>query len=561
MVAASAIFGAALAGWIVHQLEDRYTATTLILAMPSQSTDRGGTVGLSPDDVVEILNSDEVAAELAARLDLVRAPDFTQHGVRVPLSHTVRTPQSSGADSEPPPHPGNESSLPAEAVIRLVHQRVAISRRGVTNVIAIEASSANPKRAAEIANAYATVYLERQIAAKKRSLDAEIDAVQKRSMELREILQQPAPPPNARQEYLDTLTRLDAIAQLRKTIAPDATVVATAYPTEHPTFPPRMGLIALGFLIGSGGAIGLAMLREIHGGSIETDCDLADATGLATLGLIPAVKHTKLAAPQDLVTRRPFCSYSQAIQRLCIKLCLTKQDASLATTILLTSVQPGDGKTTIAVSLARAAAAHRLEVVLIDCDPRFAGVHSRLGLPNKSGPANLTTSEATGFNMSLLSSDPDSGFKLITSSANRPSCGQHSEVAPNTPALRELQTHFDLVLLDGPALALSADALLLGACVDKILLVARAGRTSLRNAQRAVDELATVDISKVVSIVNFANCQTGYSTSWYGKWRSHRRGARGERRLLKGIVNPSMLLVFLTGIALALLTGYWQAAW
>ena len=34
-----------------------------------------------------------------------------------------------------------------------------------------------------------------------------------------------------------------------------------------------------------------------------------------------------------------------------------------------------------------------------------------------------------------------------------------------------------------------------------------------------------------------------------------------ERRLLKGIVNPSMILVFLTGITLAFLTGYWQAAW
>jgi protoporphyrinogen IX oxidase len=34
-----------------------------------------------------------------------------------------------------------------------------------------------------------------------------------------------------------------------------------------------------------------------------------------------------------------------------------------------------------------------------------------------------------------------------------------------------------------------------------------------------------------------------------------------ERRLLKGIINPSMILVFVTGIALAFLTGYWQAPW
>ncbi len=34
-----------------------------------------------------------------------------------------------------------------------------------------------------------------------------------------------------------------------------------------------------------------------------------------------------------------------------------------------------------------------------------------------------------------------------------------------------------------------------------------------------------------------------------------------ERRLLKGIINPSMILVFLTGITLAYVTGYWQAAW
>jgi len=34
-----------------------------------------------------------------------------------------------------------------------------------------------------------------------------------------------------------------------------------------------------------------------------------------------------------------------------------------------------------------------------------------------------------------------------------------------------------------------------------------------------------------------------------------------ERRLLRGIVNPSMILTFVTGIALAFLTGYWQAPW
>jgi protoporphyrinogen IX oxidase len=34
-----------------------------------------------------------------------------------------------------------------------------------------------------------------------------------------------------------------------------------------------------------------------------------------------------------------------------------------------------------------------------------------------------------------------------------------------------------------------------------------------------------------------------------------------ERRLLKAIINPSMILVFITGITLAYLTGYWQAGW
>ena len=34
-----------------------------------------------------------------------------------------------------------------------------------------------------------------------------------------------------------------------------------------------------------------------------------------------------------------------------------------------------------------------------------------------------------------------------------------------------------------------------------------------------------------------------------------------ERRLLRGIINPSMILVILTGLMLAYLTGYWQAPW
>jgi protein-tyrosine kinase len=157
-------------------------------------------------------------------------------------------------------------------------------------------------------------------------------------------------------------------------------------------------------------------------------------------------------------------------------------------TILLTSPNPGDGKTLTAINLALTfSKAYNQTVMLVDCDLRRQSIHRVLGLESEAGIVDY-----------LIDDKPLQEFiiwpgidKLTLISGGR-SIQNSAEVlgsARMRSLIQELKTRYDdrVVIFDAPPLLSGADTLALAPLVDCILMVVKESRTRMRDVRKALD--------------------------------------------------------------------------
>ena len=158
-------------------------------------------------------------------------------------------------EASPSNDPALKVSSPAVATaVRLLMQSVTVRRRGLTDVIALEATAKTPERAAQIANTYAEAYLEEQVAAKLAGIERASIAISRRLAELDEELKRSESQIGTRQIYQDNVQRFKAIAQRRETVAPNSRVASRARAPDIPSFPRPALFVLLGAMMSSGRA-------------------------------------------------------------------------------------------------------------------------------------------------------------------------------------------------------------------------------------------------------------------------------------------------------------------
>ncbi len=158
-----------------------------------------------------------------------------------------------------------------------------------------------------------------------------------------------------------------------------------------------------------------------------------------------------------------------------------------ARTLLVTSALPGEGKTSLATSLAACAAELRLKTVLLELDVRRPKIARALGLEPSAGIVELLEGEVS-FEQAVQR-DAESGFAVL------PVAGGHTNpssllTSPRLAALLEhLEAHFDRVIIDTPPVLGVPDAKALARLAQAIVFVVRWDRTKRDAAQAALREL------------------------------------------------------------------------
>lgn len=293
-------------------------------------------------------------------------------------------------------------------------------------------------------------------------------------------------------------------AQLREALRADSvSVFEPADLPEAPSIPRELLFVALGLMVGLTAAAGLSFLFENLDTTLHTAEQIETVTQLPTLGKVPSAKE-----PQQIAFFNGDTPQGEALRRLRTNVFALDRGTPLRS-ILVTSAEPGAGKSTIVAGLGYAIAQSGRRVVAVDCDLRRPTLHRIFDVTNKIGLSSILLQQATLECAVQLSQIP--GVQVLTSGPLPTNPAELLGFSQMTDLIDELTQNFDLVLYDTPALGSVIDAAVLAPLVDGVLLVVCRTHERGETVQATCQQLANVNVRLAGVVVNKARQDGSYS--------------------------------------------------
>jgi capsular exopolysaccharide synthesis family protein len=501
----------AVAGVAAFTLTPIYSATSLILVDPSDKNllEPENTSPLSAsastriDSEVEILRSDSLL------LDVVETEGLAQSSEWSPAPRWWSAVLQFVGLAERPALAPYETTTATLANLR---RDYSVERRALTQVIALRVRSQNPQVAAQLANAIAETYIARQVASKVESTLAARELLLSRLIDARSELsaaEHAVGPPSADPQAIEASRRAEIaraqyeqlllrVAELEAEAAlqiADSRVVSPALAPQRPAFPDKMVLLVVALLLALGIGVGLAFLREHLIGGFTSQEQILALLKPAAATTVPS-GPTLPTAPSvaDLMVSAPLSTFSESVRRL--RTIIDQQHAIRPRSghvIAVASATPGEGKTTLSLSLARAYALSGQRTLLIDCDLREPSLHSHLDIAPMPGLRDFLDPKSTPSGLTAIAAgDPMTKVTLI-GGASRSDVPTDQLLASTafTQLVDAARASFEIVILDTPPLEPMVDGLYTAPHADSIVFAIHCGRTAQTDARKALDSLAS----------------------------------------------------------------------
>jgi capsular exopolysaccharide synthesis family protein len=313
-------------------------------------------------------------------------------------------------------------------------------------------------------------------------------------------------------------------------------VVDRARPPLSPVRPRKALNIMLSLIVGVvvGGV--LALFNDYLDNSVKIPEEVEQLVNLPTLGVIPAASamnganRRALPAAQakhpgsDLtMVVQPHSVVSEAYRALRTSILLSTSKHP-PQTILITSGQPREGKTTTALNLAITLAQRGDRVVLIDSDLRRPRVHRAFQVPNDVGLSSYLAGTAPLDQLPRpVAKVPN--LYVITSGPTPPNPAELLSSDPIVTLFEEMRRQFDFILLDSPPAITVTDSLILAAHADGVILVAHGGVTTRESLRHARKLMASVNARMIGVVLNNVDIRSAdyryYYSYYYGDYYRH----------------------------------------
>src|ERR1043165_701555 len=299
-----------------------------------------------------------------------------------------------------------------------------------------------------------------------------------------------------------------------------------------PVGPARLRNVMIALALSLVAGIGLAFLLDFLDDTVKSIDDIYRYIHLPALAMIPASRgaarlkglpqgaspgpseSTALAMVDDV--RSPI---AESYRHLRTSLLLSSAGQP-PKTILVTSSQPSEGKTTTAINTAYMLAQTGAEVLIIDCDLRRPRLHSQFEVGNSKGLTTWLSGERNLDNL-LQTCARTPNLKILTSGPVPPNPAEllgHEEMRR---LLGKLSERFAHIIIDSPPAISFTDASILSTMVDGVVLVVHGGRSSRAVVRRAKQQLLDVGAHIFGVVLNNVKLESqdyyysGYYSNYY----------------------------------------------
>ena len=277
-------------------------------------------------------------------------------------------------------------------------------------------------------------------------------------------------------------------------------VFETAQLPDKPIGPGRPIIVMIATMLGFGLAAGGAYLVEYFDNRLKSPEEISAALDLPIIGYIPDSKQLRETSLK-VKGHDPADPTSQA--GLSFELLATNLTFRFGETpprsMLVTSLKPGSGKSTVAYNLSLQLARQGQRVTLVDADLRAPDLHRRFGLEAFPGLSDAVR-ESIPINR-VVQKTSDSRLRILTSGDEVEDCSQIFRPPEIVRILAQLKDKNDLVIIDSPPIVVS-EALLLASKVEAVLLVVRPGEIDEFAANVLLGQLASSQANVLGLVVN-----------------------------------------------------------
>jgi tyrosine-protein kinase Etk/Wzc len=302
-------------------------------------------------------------------------------------------------------------------------------------------------------------------------------------------------------------------------------IVDRAIASNTPISPRVMRNLLVGLILGLGLGVGVVLFRDYIDSRIQKPEDLKKI-GLPPLGVIMLMNEeiTKLGGKMKidvggkmidahLITHtNPFSSIAEAYRQLRTNVQYSRIDSPLRT-ILVTSANPSEGKSTTVSNLAIAFAQAGKKVLVVDTDFRKPNLNVEFDLNRSPGITDVL------FNTSELKAAIQ---QTVIKNLDLLCCGtipsNPSELLGSTAMkafMDKLKEKYDMVLFDSPPVLAVTDSSILSTLVDGVIVVASAGQTRTDSFFRTMESLEGVRAHVLGVVLNNFDLRSAYG-SYYG---------------------------------------------
>ncbi|MBE9213091.1 polysaccharide biosynthesis tyrosine autokinase [Plectonema cf. radiosum LEGE 06105] len=288
---------------------------------------------------------------------------------------------------------------------------------------------------------------------------------------------------------------------------------------------------ALGLLLGVGAALVIDKLSNVY----YTSKDLKETTRLPLLGVVPFSKELAASAKQDAqlgrVHQATRAAFFEVFRSLYTNILLLGSDTPIRS-LVVSSATPEDGKTTVAIQLALAAAAMGQRVLLVDANLRCPTIHQRVGLMNIQGLTDVISSELEWSNI-IERSPLEDNLYVMAAGPIPPDSTRLLASVKMQDLMNELHNSFDLVIYDTTPIVGFADANLLAANTNGVMLVAGLGKLKRTAFAQALEEIQVSGTAILGLVANKSKESTAISQSNYQQYYKMSVGRVGEDDLVE----------------------------